>query len=84
MPRWASRLALEVVAVRAERLQDISDADLQASIDWSCTGIPDGGDPWGVFADVWDKTHGPGSWNANPWVWACEVKRIEALRKACA
>ena len=77
MPRWASRLTLEVVSVRVERVQDISEEDLRAELDWSRIAIPDDSDPWGVFADLWSVINGPESWNANPWVWVIEFRRVE-------
>lgn len=86
MPRWASRITLEVVGVRVERLQDISQDDARAegappshtSIDAVSRefGYPDFPRSW--YAQLWDQINGPGSWDANPWVWVVEFKRIEA------
>lgn len=78
MPRWASRILLEVTAVRVERLQDISVADCIAE------GVPRGGpeNPDGIeckeYRALWEQINGPGSWDANPWVWVVEFRRIEA------
>lgn len=81
MPRWASRITLEITDVRVERLQDISDADAQAE-GW--TRRPEvSTDPqvhkeaardW--FMDLWESINGPGSWDANPWVWVVEFRRL--------
>lgn len=77
MPRWASRITLEVVAVRVERLQDISDDDIRAE------GVtPDvatdhvRGPYYTAWAALWRSINGPDSWAANPWVWVVEFKRI--------
>lgn len=75
MPRAASRITLEVTGVRVERLQHISETDTVAE------GIPAGEvspDDAGRFAYrlLWESLHGPGSWDANPWVWVVEFKRI--------
>lgn len=75
MPRWASRLTLEIVEVRVERLQDISEEDAKAE---GCR--PDNMDTHGgardVFIELWESINGPGSWDANPWVWVIEFERI--------
>jgi hypothetical protein len=72
MPRWASRITLRITDVRVERLNDISEADALAE------GIerirfPEVGE-WGwpqrKYRDLWEVINGPGSWDANPWVWA--------------
>lgn len=72
MPRWASRIQLEITDIRVERLQDISNDDVFAEgIDmWKC-GIPKLG-----FFDVWQSINGAKSWDANPWVWVVEFKRL--------
>lgn len=116
MPRWASRLTLEVVAVRVERLQEISEADAIAegasrreiqghsagwSMDWSrvgqlsrfAGGIHQRGSEQPLterdiclgsarmaFGSLWNsinakRGHG---WDANPWVWVIEFRRVEA------
>ncbi|HFF8969403.1 hypothetical protein [Serratia marcescens] len=70
MPRWASRITLEITGVRVERLQDISEADAIAeggtkhfNIDW--------------FGPLWASIYGVDSWNSNPWVWVIEFRRVE-------
>jgi hypothetical protein len=121
MPRWASRLTLQVADVRVERLNDISEADAVAeglyrskptdedrewfqewTVDrtgvepareewrqfdegvWMVPGVPQG---WGLtkaerrrdqwaptpqfaYRQLWEHINGPGTWAANPWVWA--------------
>lgn len=78
MPRWASRLTLEITGVRVERLQEISEADCIAE------GVtPDRATdhPRGVhytaYMDLWQSINGPESWAANPWVWVIEFKRTD-------
>jgi len=83
MPRWASRITLEVTEVRVERLQDISEADALAEGVW--TGQPEmlaagaGGmnlNHRSAYASLWEQINGPASWDANPWVWAISFKRV--------
>lgn len=84
MPRWASRILLEVVAIRVERLQDISEEQAEAEgvhramRMWFATD--DGGPsftwPQHAFEHLWRKINGAESWEANPWVWAVDFKRI--------
>jgi hypothetical protein len=77
MPRWASRITLEVTGVRVERLGEISVGDAIAE------GIPRGGpeNPDGIekreYRALWERINGEGSWDANPWVWVIEFKRLE-------
>jgi hypothetical protein len=81
MPRWASRITLEITGVRVERLQDISDADAKSEGCWYGHG---GGEPdFAVnpsdhFPTLWASIYGEESWQANPWVWVIEFKRVEA------
>ena len=88
MPRWASRILLEVTEVRVERLQEISiqDAmaegvaetaprlkDLEPCMEWRY-----------AYEDLWNVINGPGSWDANPWVWVIEFRRIDDNSKGMA
>jgi len=85
MPRWASRIMLEITGVRVERLQEISEADAIAE------GITKGPDHYAppvpkkvkAFYDgsakrgyhsLWESINGIGSWDLNPWVWVVEFK----------
>jgi len=79
MPRWASRITLEIVSVRVERLQDISEDDARAEgAQWAACGAPQEGSHKAGYALLWESLNGAGSWPANPWVWCVEFKRIEA------
>lgn len=75
MPRKYSRILLEIVGVRVERLQDISRGDAMAE---GCPfpNIARGANPREWYAELWDQINGPGSWSANPWVWVVEFKRV--------
>ena len=72
MPRWASRLTLTVTEVRVQRLQDISEADAVAEgALQSWTGSDPESDTrtaLNEFEALWNSLHGPGAWDANPWV----------------
>jgi hypothetical protein len=73
MPRWASRILLEVTEVRVQRPQEISHEDAEqegVKCDMSALGFRD------HFAALWDRINGCGSWDANPWVWVVSFKRI--------
>lgn len=78
MPRWASRLTLEITDVRVERLRDISEADAQAEgLEWVTPGMWSvhrslpiiGEDPRQVYLELWDHINGEGASALNPWVW---------------
>ena len=85
MPRWASRITLEITGVRVDRLQDISDSDAKAEGCWYGRG---GGEPdFAVspadhFPTLWASIYGEESWQANPWVWVIEFKRVEGDKHA--
>ncbi|MCH9562454.1 hypothetical protein [Klebsiella pneumoniae] len=88
MPRWVSRILLEITDVRVERLNAISEEDARAEgiIDGGCLNCgepepcgcanpePDATD---AFAYLWQSIYGQDNWNANPWVWVIEFKRVE-------
>jgi len=78
MPRWASRITLEVTGVRVERLQDISEADAQAEGVKNSLHMPGGRFANENFAHLWWSINGDGAWESNPWVWVVEFKRLEA------
>lgn len=91
MPRWASRITLEITGVKVERLNEITDKDAIAE------GIEAVGEPEAfgsyvvqvgrlegrystarsLFSGLWESINGPGSWAANPWVWVVEFRRVE-------
>lgn len=98
MPRWASRITLEVTGVRVERLHDITDDDARAE---GATADEMHGwldevaicraakvlrcsyeDPRAWFGALWMEINGAESWDANPWVWVVEFRRIEAQERA--
>jgi hypothetical protein len=83
MWRWASRITLEVTGVRVERLQDISEADAiaEGSFTWAGeqdTPVRDLPEARLVYRQLWEDINGPGSWDANPWVWCVDFKSVEA------
>jgi hypothetical protein len=75
MPRWASRILLEVTCVRVERLHDISEADANAEGVKHSLHLPGGRFARENFAHLWWTIHGDGSWDANPWVWVVEFRK---------
>ncbi len=89
MPRWASRITLDITTVRVERLQNISRADAMAEgiadlsvADSTMFGIV-GGDlfaqhPVRAYQLLWQSINGPGSWDLNPWLWVIGFKRVMA------
>jgi hypothetical protein len=91
MPRWASRITLEITDVRVERLNAISEEDAEAEginmealadsqdrydciADHNMTGRPTA---TGAFKYLWESIYGAENWQANPWVWVIEFKRVE-------
>jgi hypothetical protein len=77
MPRWASRITLEITDVRVERLQQISDADSLAE-GCSAADMNHGDSLASVYARLWESVNGAGSWATNPWVWVVSFRRVEA------
>lgn len=89
MPRWASRITLEVTDVRVERLQEISPEDAIAE----GAMLDDNGrrkiygytmpvdeywrrSPVDAYMHLWERIHGAGSWDTNPWVWVVCFRRL--------
>jgi hypothetical protein len=84
MPRWASRITLEMESVRVKRLHEISEEDAKAE------GIFEVRDEWAgkcgdfdetltdrqLYSILWESINGPGSWGANPWVWVVTFRRV--------
>ncbi|HBT3310403.1 TPA: morphogenetic protein [Klebsiella pneumoniae] len=91
MPRWASRILLEITDVRVERLNAISEEDAEAEgIDMEA--LYDSQDCYDCIADhnmtgrptvtgafkyLWESIYGEESWKANGWVWVISFKRVE-------
>jgi len=76
MPRWASRIDLDVEAVRAERLQAITRGDARAEGIGTCG--PAGYCSCDVdrYARLWDEINGSrATWASNPWVWVITFRR---------
>ena len=90
MPRWASRITLEVTRVRVERVGDITPADALAEGFADFPREPPDEDPREVgyqqcvpgalardrFADLWGSINGAGSWASSPWVWVYDFRRV--------
>lgn len=81
MPRWASRIIIEVTDVRLERVQDISSDDAQAEgVRTIGRALPRGGSIYiAEFADLWDsinKKRGFG-WDTNPWAWVVTFQNLQ-------
>ena len=88
MPRWASRILLEITGVRVERLQDISECDAKAEGSYVCDyfgrrlldqSSNQGCYEWG-YRSIWESLNGPGSWDLNPFVWVVEFKVLEVKK----
>lgn len=87
MPRWASRVTLQILSVRAERVQDIPEGDA------ACEGVTCGGCESGEhkpceplrskYAAAWDTLNAKRGfpWASNPWVWVIEFKRVESTTR---
>jgi hypothetical protein len=82
MPRWASRILLEITDIRVERVQGISEADAKAE---GVGMYPSGLTAWkdfipyvSEFKRLWDSINADRGygWDVNPWVWVIEFKNI--------
>ncbi|EOT5386694.1 morphogenetic protein [Klebsiella oxytoca] len=87
MPRWASRITLEITDVRVERLNSIHDVDAMregiqnlttcSHADFGIPGVVNAQHPVRAFQLLWESIYGADNWKANPWVWVIEFKRVE-------
>ena len=97
MPRWASRILLEVTGIRVERLRSTEDIELLADLGdmlEDCDSVAgkefsriehlqSAGAPLRMIPEMygfkafWDDRNGAGSFDANPWVWVVEFKRVK-------
>ena len=79
MPRWASRINLEITNVRVERLQDIGEDDAKAE---GCAPVVEGdfvecGTRKTTFRALWNTINAKhATWESNPWVWVIEFKAV--------
>jgi len=89
MPRWASRITLEITDVRVQRLQEISEDDCIAEgidrvksgpfgfRDYEWLDAQTGIEAWKSYASLWDSINGKRApWSSNPWVWCITFKRL--------
>ena len=79
MPRWASRILLEITAVRVERIKDIAGKDIEAEgipVDFTISGAFSA---LHKFHELWDSLNAKRGygWDANPWVWVISFRRIQ-------
>lgn len=74
MPRALSRITLEVVSVRVERLQDIQNRPLDIAAEGQPRDSHLGDLQW--YRLLWESINGEGSWSANPWVWVIEFRKL--------
>lgn len=88
MPRWASRITLEIVGVRVERAHSITDADVRAE------GVdPADIDKWRkwldprdvhahAFGELWDRINGKKHpWSSNPWCWIISFQPVPTAKR---
>jgi len=76
MPHWASRITLEIMNVRVERLQEITESDAIKEGCYCGIGAGNWRDSKHVFEDLWNSIYGNEAWDKNPWVWVIEFRRI--------
>lgn len=87
MPRWGSRITLEIINTRVERLNSISRDDCMAEglTKWpheddyaygyeGSDWAPGHATPTGAYYSLWEDINGKGSWKLNPWVWVVEFR----------
>jgi hypothetical protein len=85
MPRWASRITLEITDIRVERLQEITEEDAWAegcsptdTLAYQMSAYPS----WNGklrFKELWDSLNAKRGygWDKNPWVWVISFRRLQ-------
>ena len=83
MPRWASRFILEIVSVKVERIQDITEEDARKEGIYQLGGVFEsspnhamGSTARDAFMWLWESNHGKGAWSRNEWVWVVEFEGV--------
>lgn len=80
MPRWFSRITLEITDVHVERVQDIHEEDAIAEgIDPRKLSYLSGERAVTKFSVLWNSIYAARGfgWDVNPWVWVITFKRME-------
>ncbi|WP_034949781.1 hypothetical protein [Erwinia oleae] len=86
MPRWASRIDLEIARIRVEKIQDISEDDVMAEgvqtdshfLNNFFTMHNEPVSAKDAYRKQWALQYGGTSWEVNPWVWVIDFTRIDA------
>jgi hypothetical protein len=84
MPRWASRINLEITGIRVERVQDITENDAQSEgvPSYEPDDFPVAGATYGIYKDrfitLWNSINAKRGygWDVNPWCWCIEFKKV--------
>lgn len=94
MPRWASRITLEVTSVRVERLQDITEEDARAEglraprvphFDGEGFVAPEEGSALSAFRSIWHTLNGKRApWSSNPFCWVIAFRRVDTAGRNAA
>lgn len=82
MPRWASRILIEITDIRIERVQNISEEDAIAEGCPIQSPMPfiqgyGSASASGWYSELFNQINGDGAWESNPWVWVLSFKRVE-------
>lgn len=72
MPRWASRLTLEITDVRAQQLRDMTSED----------AVAEGFAAIDQFKLAWNRDNKKHQWDSNPWVWVLSFRPIRETATA--
>jgi hypothetical protein len=93
MPRWASRITLEITDIRVERVQEINNADAEQE-GFALAGLQNGCPACDTidhsyyggrfhFAEYWDSLNAKRgySWESNPWVWVVSFEVVNNANK---